>query len=178
MLTTSTENYHYYRLLQAGLELLNLQPGESYQTPVGDKLSVPVIDGYLGLDVLDDKEHPEITNTHLVIARVAAGEGQLSVRYFATADMVTREYLRPGVLQRVDRGERRMLVEPDLYDGYQMTVTETGEVTIEGLRGIEPAPLPVFDLYPDSATAFLMASYKSAGGLVKRARRTSASSAA
>lgn len=170
MLTVNTENTHYYNLCRAGLVELGLPAGQLYQTPVGDKLSVPIVDGGLGLDVLNDVEHPEITNTHRVMFRVAMGDGMINARYFATADMETAAYVRPGVVHRTQTRELRRLVEPDLYDGYQLVVKEDGELTVAGLVGIEPETLPVFDQYPDSGTAFLMATYKSICGVIQRVR--------
>lgn len=170
MLTVNTENFHYYTMCRSSLVDLGLQPGQLYQTPVGDKLSVPLIDGSFGLDVLNDPAHPEITNTHRVLFRVAVGDGLVNARFFATADMQTNEYVRPGMVHRTQNGDLRQLVVPNRYDGYQVKFNESGEVEVAGLVGIEPEELPVFDHYPDSATALLMATYKSICGVVERVR--------
>lgn len=166
MLVPGSEYPHLYRLCREKLVDLPLTPGQSYQTPATSKVRLPVVNDCYGLNVLGIEDHPEVTKSHEALLRLSLETGVLTARYFATGSIATKEYLRPGILHNIGDFTLRQLVEPGIYDGYQITIPHSGEIRVEGITEGQLVPLPIFEEFPDSAGAFGAATHRTIEGLV------------
>jgi len=149
-------NRDYYGDVLVQLQRLGVSEGQAYTTTPETKVHIPQFSGCYGLNVLNP-ENEATTKRYRAMLSVRPLADRLVARYFATGEESSKKFVRPGVVDKLGGAVIVELVEPDTYDGYQITATDSGLVTVEGIlperAGLEE--LPAFDEHTYSANTFL-----------------------